>query len=438
MPLAYVMVGSGIASLSAAEAIRQRQPDASITVVSEEPHDFYSRPGLAYFLRGDIPESQLMVRSRDDLKTLNVKRVHGLVKELRCDGQELLLSDNRRLRFDRLLLAAGALAAPPTFPGRDLAGVVKLDGLDDTRRILALAKRGKPAVVVGGGITALELAEGLCARGMKVHYFLRGERYWADVLDETESKIIMDRLKHDGIVIHTKTQVKQALGKAGQLAALETEAGETVPCTMLAVAIGVRPRVELARQAGLSVDKGIMVNPRMQTTRQGVFAAGDCAQVGSTPLDVLWPTALAQGKVAGVNMAGGEVSYEKAVACNVTMLAGLRVTIIGNVGPSKKAEAKDRDLVAIARGDSESWRVLPNAHVLSDSDDVNRVRLFIGPRTIVGALVMGEQSWSRPLQHLIGQQVDIAPLRDVLIKDAAAGLNQLAEFYERWQAGKPR
>src|SRR5207302_3019443 len=131
-----------------------------------------------------------------------------------------------RVTYDRALLATGALAVPPSFHGGDLAGVVKLDGLDDTRHILKLARRGKPAVVVGGGITALELAEGLNAQGMKVHYFLRGTRYWADVLDEAESHIVMERLRHEGIVLHTKTQVKQAIGKTGQLTAVETEAGE--------------------------------------------------------------------------------------------------------------------------------------------------------------------------------------------------------------------
>src|SRR6185503_15302098 len=107
----------------------------------------------------------------------------------------------------------GAQAVPAPFPGGDLAGVVKLDSLDDTRHILKHAKWRKTAVVIGGGITALELAEGLRARRMRVHYFLRGARYWSDVLDETESQIIQDRLQHEGVAIHTKTQVKEALGK---------------------------------------------------------------------------------------------------------------------------------------------------------------------------------------------------------------------------------
>src|SRR5262249_26378012 len=142
----------------------------------------------------------------------NIQRIHGRVEQLVGEKHELVLKDGNRVRYDRLLLATGALAVPPPFPGGDLAGIVTLDGLDDCRRIISQVRRGKPAVVVGGGITALELAEGLNARGTKVNYFLRSARYWSDILDEAESKIVMDRLRHEGIKILTQTEVKQAIG----------------------------------------------------------------------------------------------------------------------------------------------------------------------------------------------------------------------------------
>ena len=175
------------------------------------------------------------------------------------------------------------LAVPPAFPGSELAGIVKLDGLDDTRRILNLARRGKPAVVIGGGVTALELAEGLRARGMRVHYLLRKARYWGDVLDEVESNIVMDRLRREGIVLHANTQVKQAIGAKGRVTAVETLAGETIPCRILAVATGVRARVDLTRKAGLAVDKGIVVDAHLRTSLPNVFAAGDCTQSAMRP-----------------------------------------------------------------------------------------------------------------------------------------------------------
>jgi NAD(P)H-nitrite reductase large subunit len=237
----HLLIGSGIAALTAAEALRQRDPDAAITFVSEEPHDFYSRPGLAYLLRGDIPERQLAVRGRDDWRALRAERVHARIERLLPDCKEVVLAGGKRINYDRLLLATGATAVPPPFPGGALAGVVKLDSLEDARHILKLAGRGRAAVVVRGGITALELVEGLRARRMHVHYFLRSDRYWSDVLDEAESRLILDRLRHEGVEIHLNTQVKQAVGERGRLTAVETQAGERVPCQVLAVAIGVRP-----------------------------------------------------------------------------------------------------------------------------------------------------------------------------------------------------
>jgi nitrite reductase (NADH) large subunit len=299
-----------------------------------------------------------------------------------------------------------------------------------------LAGRGKTAVVVGGGITALELVEGLLARRLRVHYFMRSARYWSDVLDETESHIILERLRHEGVVIHPNTQVREALGVRGRLTAVETQTGEKIPCQMLAVAIGVRPRVELARAAGLKVDKGIVVNQFLQTSKPEVYAAGDVAQVhdphsGAATLDVLWSTALAQGRVAGANMAGANLAYVKDIPFNVTQLAGLKVTIIGAVG-----KGKDDDLVTIARGDSEAWRHSPKAWVLTEEHDVNRVRLLVGERRIVGALVMGDQTWSRPLQRLIVGEADITPIRSALLGDGGTALAHLANFYQQWERRK--
>ncbi|MFO0968857.1 MAG: FAD-dependent oxidoreductase [Gemmataceae bacterium] len=427
----HVIIGSGIAGLAAAEAIRARDAAATIQMVSEEAHDFYSRPGLAYLLRGDIPEKQLQIRSTQDLRALLLQRLTGRVEQIFAARHEIQVDGGRRLPYDRLLLAPGARAVPPTFPGGDLAGVVKLDGLDDTRHILKLARRGKHAVVVGGGITALELAEGLRARGMEIFYLLRGKRYWSDVLDETESRIVMDRLRQDGIDLRTETQVKEARGAKGAVREVETDRGDRLPCDILAVAIGVRPRVELATQSGLKVEKGIVVNEYLETSAAHVFAAGDAAQVvdpvrGALPLDVLWPTALSQGRIAGDNMAGARQAHVKELPYNVTQLAGLRVTIIGAIGGG----ARNEDLKAITRGESELWRQKAGATVVSQRGETDRVRLVLGERHISGALVMGDQKWSRLLQRLITVRADLAPIRETLLKDAAP-LERLAELYER-------
>ena len=429
----YVIVGSSIAGTSAAEAIRERDAAAAISIVSDEPHGLYSRPGLAYLLRGDIPEKQLFSRTPDDVRQLRATTIHARAEQLRPVQHQVVLANGQTLTYDRLLLATGSIAVPPDFPGANLHGVLKLDNLDDTRVLMKAAGRNKTAIVIGGGITALELVEGLRARGMKVHYFMRGDRFWANVLDEAESRLIEERLCDEGVIIHTRTQIKQAHGKRDKLTAVETVSGETLKCDVLAVAIGVKPRLELAQEAGMKIERGLLVDEYLRTSAPDVYAAGDVAQIydphsGRAVLDVLWSTALEQGRAAGLNMAGVQQPYVKQVAMNVTQLAGLVTTIIGAVGGGK-----DVDLLTISRGDSEAWRLPTGAWVLTDQHAVNRLRLLVSDCAIVGAVVMGDQAWSRPLHHLIAARADICSIRAHLEAEPAQALTMLSNFYQHWE-----
>ncbi len=302
------------------------------------------------------------------------------------------------------------------------------------------ANRSGHAVVVGGGITALELAEGLHACGVKVRYLLRGARYWANVLDAEESQLVEDRLRGDGIELHYHARVRQAVGARGKLRAVETDAGEQIPCQLLAVAIGTRPNLDLARAADIRVERGILTDDCLRTSAPDVLAAGDVAQVydprsGQASLDTLWPTARAHGAAAAATMLGAPAPYRRTAAMNVTLLAGIPTTIIGALG-----SGSDDDLVAISRGDSESWRGAAPAWVIVEQHEVNRVRLLLGERTISGALIMGEQSLSRPLQRLIAAEADISPIRDALLADQHAMPQLIATFSEQWErsnADKP-
>ena len=427
----YIIVGSGIAGLAAVEVIRRHDASAGITLIGEEPRHFYSRPGLAYLLTGVLPEKQLYIRTQAEVKELRLNWIEARVARFDAQEHQVTLANGQRFTFDRLLLATGSTAVPPDFPGGDCRGVVKLDNLDDARRILKLAQHGRTAAVIGGGITALELVEGLCSRGVRVHYLMRGGRYWSGVLDETESRIIQDRLTAEGVRVHANTQIKQALSQRGALVGVETLTGERLACQVLGVAIGVRPRIELALQAGLKSERGILVSECMETSVPDVYAAGDAAQVydarsGRAVLDTLWSSALAQGQAAGANMAGVPTPYRKPVAFNVTHLAGVTTTIIGAVGTGH-----DQDVDTIARGDSESWRSLTDAWAVTGEHDVNRIRLLVGQRALIGGLVMGDQTLSRPLIDLITAQTDITPIRESLQANPAMAIELVQKFHQQ-------
>ncbi|MCB2224998.1 MAG: FAD-dependent oxidoreductase [Actinobacteria bacterium] len=428
----YVVVGTGVAAISAAEAIRSRDEDGDLTLVGADPHGFYSRPGLAYYLHGEIPERQLFWQADRRLPPLGIRHVRDVATGIRPDDRSITLAGGDTLGYDRLLLAVGAQSVPLDVPGAGLDGVMKLDDLDDARRIVKAAKRGRPAVVVGGGVTALELVEGLTAQGMRVHFLLRGERYWGSVLDEEESRIVLQGQRDAGVTVHHDARVEEIVGKRGRVSGVRTTDGRTIPAALVAYAIGIRPRLELARSAGLDVDRGILVDERLQTSATDVYAAGDVAQVfdpstGTSVLDSLWNPARQQGRVAGLNMAGAPTVYTKQAPINVTRLAGLTTTIIGTVGAGR-----DGDLVGIARGDSETWRTLPDAIAAQNGFETNRLRLMVGADRILGAIVMGDQTLSAPLQTLIERGADIGPIRSRLLAPGAPIADIVIEFWTEW------
>jgi NAD(P)H-nitrite reductase large subunit len=430
MPTRYLIIGQGVAGIAAAEAIRAADAAGEITLLSDDPHGYYSRPGLAYYLTGEIPRGHLFPSRDQEFQQLGLRRVQGHAASLDPAEHRLRLADGTPLAYDRLLLATGSSAVRPSLPGIDLPQVVTLDNLADAERILALARKARSAVVVGGGITALEIVEGLHQHCRHVHYLLRGERYWSNVLDEAEARIVMQRLAAEGVQIHTHTEIAAIEEKRGRVAAVLTAAGQRIPCDMVAVAIGVAPRADLARAAGLAVDRGILVDEALRSNDPDIFAAGDVAQVydaraGKALLDTLWNTARSHGSAAGQNMAGGSVRYVKPMPLNVTRLAGVTTTIIGSVG-----SGRDADLVGIARGDSELWRQLGQALVAEDEHEVNRLRLLVGQTTLVGAVLMGDQRLSRPLQRLIGEQIDISPIRAQLLAPNAPLAALLTTFAE--------
>lgn len=431
MPTRYLIVGQGVAGIAAAEAIRAADASGEITLLSDDPHGYYSRPGLAYYLTGEVPRAHLFPWREQDFAQMGLRRIQARVLSLDPAGHRLLLADGSALAFDRLLLATGSAALRPTLPGIDLPQVVTLDNLADAERILALARKARSAVVVGGGITALELVEGLRARCRHVHYLLRGQRYWSNVLDEAEGRIVLERLTAEGVQIHTNSEIAAIEPQRGRLAAVLTTAGQRIPCDLLAVAIGVSPRAELARAAGLAVDRGVLVDQFLRSSAPDIYAAGDVAQVydpraGKALLDTLWNSARSHGMTAGQNMAGGSTPYVKPMPLNVTRLAGVTTTIIGSVGAGR-----DADLVGIARGDSELWRQLGQALVAEEDHEVNRLRVLVGPTTLVGAVLMGDQRLSRPLQRLIGEQIDITPIRAHLLAPHAPLAALLSHFGER-------
>ncbi len=432
----YLILGTGVAAMGAAEAIRGVDKSGTISFIGEDPYGYYSRPGLAYYLTGEVNEKLLYPYRPQDYKALNAHFLRGTATHIQAQEHLVELSDGTRIPYDRLLIAVGSSAIRLSVPGANLEGVVKLDHMEDAKRILGSAKRARTAVVVGGGITALELAEGLASRKVKVHLLIRTARYWSNVLDEVESEIIEKRLKDENITIHFESELVEIIGKRGKVAGIRLADGQQVACEMLAYGIGIQPRMSMAKEAGIVCERGILADEHLRTNLPDIFAAGDVAQVydpasGRSVIDSLWGPAKEQGSVAGMNMAGKNMAYLKAVPFNVTRLAGLTTTIIGAVG-----SGHDGDPVTIARGDSETWRDVPDAIIAQSGFDVNHMRLMVASKTIVGAIVMGDQKLSGALQTIIRDRVDITSIREQLIAPDAPIADIMAHFWGQVHASR--
>lgn len=426
----YLIIGAGAAGISAVEAIRSLDSIGEVTQVCDEQAGYYSRPGLAYLLTGEIAEDCLYPFQKADFNRLNVHTIHARVKRILPAEHQVELENGKYLPYRKLLIAVGAHASEAKVPGANLDGVVKLDNLEDAHCILRYARKRRTAVVVGGGITALELVEGFRARGVKVHYFLRGERYWSNVLDETESHIVEKRLVDEGIEIHYQTELAEIQGKHGKVTGVLTTGNQQVRCDIAGIAIGIQPRKGIAETAGLKTDRGISVDEYLCTSEADIFAAGDVAQVydpsvGKAILDSLWMPARRQGYTAGLNMVGKKIAYYKGLPFNVTRLAGLTTTIIGALG----GHEQDADVVGIVRGESEGWRQMPDAIAAQAHFEVNRLRVLVGEHYLLGGLLMGDQTLSHAIHHLVAEKVDITPIRDKILNPNRSITDVIGEYW---------
>jgi nitrite reductase (NADH) large subunit len=192
--------------------------------------------------------------------------------------------------------------------------------------------------------------------------------------------------------------------------------------------------MELAESVGLKTERGILTNEYLQTSDGDIFAAGDVAQIYDlgtrrSLIDNLWNPGREQGRIAAINMTGRRQPYYRSTAVNVVRLAGIMLSIIGAVG-----SGRDDDLVSVARGSSETWRQLPNTLAMENGNDLSHVRLMIAERTLVGALVLGDQKLSLPLQEMVAAQTDITPIRSQLLQPGA-GLGQIVlDFWSNLKA----
>ena len=351
--------------------------------------------------------------------------------------QLVRLGDGRSLTYDRLLIATGARATPPPYAGAELDGVVYLDTLDGTKELVKKTRRARRAVVIGGGITALELSEGLTHRGIDTHYFLRRDRLWGQVFNDEEAALLEEKMKAHHVHIHYNTEAVEILGdRKGRVRGVKLTDGREFKCDLVGVAIGVKPLIDVVANSPINTDRAILVNERMETSVPNVYAAGDCAQVYDRwtqkhMLDILWPSAVAEGNAAGLNMVGKPYAYEKGSPFNACLLFGLHITTMGQISPRRDDEADEPEILQhVSRGSSEVWYTHPRPYRSAwSAENDSTIRLVLSGDFLVGALVIGEQSLTDSLRYLIEHEVNIGHMYEELSAGGARMRHILMQFW---------
>ena len=327
-----VVLGGGIAGLAAAERLRSVSPDARITLVSKESTLPYYRLNLTRYLAGEVARKDLTVHAEDWYHEQRIELSLGAeAVRLDPDGHAVELRDGGRLPFDRLILATGAQPFVPPIPGADLAGVVSLRTIEDADRILDAAQSGWRCLCIGGGLLGLETAGALARRGADVTVLEGHGSLMPSQLDQRAGALLANHLGTIGVKLRSGVHTKTLRGDQ-RVAGADLEEGGTVPADLVILATGVRSDTHLARQAGLLVKKGVVVDHRLFTSHPAVLAVGDVAE----HLGVLygnWSAAQAQGGIAGMSAVGLDVEFGGVPRSHTLKVLGLDVFSIGQFLP---------------------------------------------------------------------------------------------------------
>jgi NAD(P)H-nitrite reductase large subunit len=329
----YVIIGNGIAGVSAAESIRQLDGSGSIFMISDEPVDPYCRPMISLVLEGVISPSKLPIRDSGFYESLNITPVLGSrVARMDVDAKILFLSDGKTLPFDTLLIASGADPRPIKVPAA-LPHIFFMRNQHQVLKMLEALPQTRHALVLGGGLVGFKAACGLLHRGIDVTMLIRSSYPLSLQVDETAGGMILSELTRRGLNVRVGVEVTGFKGTDTVTGAFLSD-GSEVSCDLAIIGKGVLPAVSFVPRDRIRVDLGIVVDDHQETTCPGIFAAGDVAESIDIArktrwVNAIWPEAAAQGRIAGMNMAGRTIVYKGSLSRNVIRIFDLDILAAG-------------------------------------------------------------------------------------------------------------
>lgn len=330
----YVIVGNGVAAIGAVEGIREHDTEGNILIISDEAVPTYGRPLISYYLADKIKLDTLPYRPEEFYKDNNVTMKLGArVASVDAQKKVVSLENGEEIPYDRLLLATGGSPSTPPIDGIDGPGIYHFTTVAHADALKDVVDRVKKVVVIGAGLIALKAAEGFAVRGVEVTMVVRS-RIMRSYFDEAAGNMVVNHLEENGLhFVQGATIEKIERFADGNVKGVVTDQG-TFEADVVVVAAGVRPNMGLARECGLKVNQGVVVDDYMSTSNKSVFAAGDVAEAkdmltGEYTVRPIWPNAYSQGRYAGFNMAGADKPYSGGLSMNSITYYGLPTITVG-------------------------------------------------------------------------------------------------------------
>ncbi|MGB0525598.1 MAG: NAD(P)/FAD-dependent oxidoreductase [Flammeovirgaceae bacterium] len=308
------IIGNGISGITAARHLRKLS-DHEITVISAETDFFFSRTALMYIYMGHMKFEHTQPYEPYFWKKNRINLVRNYVEQVDFANKTLIYADGEKLKYDKLILATGAKPNKFGWPGQDLKGVGGMYSYQDLENIEKYSKDLKRAVIVGGGLIGIELAEMFHSRHIPVTFLVREGSFWNNVLPDGESAIVNREIKRNGIDLRLKTELKEILANdKGEARAVITNEGEEIECQFVGLTAGVSPNIAFLKDTALETQRGIMINRYLETNIEEVYAIGDCAQFheplpGRRPIEQVWYTGRMMGETVAQVIAGRRIPY---------------------------------------------------------------------------------------------------------------------------------
>ncbi len=336
------IIGNGISGITTARHLR-KQSDHEITVISAETEYFFSRTALMYIYMGHMRfvdtqpyEPWFWTKNRINLLRKYVNRVD-------VEKQELHFSDNSILNYDKLVIACGSAPNKFGWPGQDLNRVSGMVSYQDLENMEAHSEGLEHAVVVGGGLIGIEMAEMFHSRNIHVSLLVREDAYWSNALPLEEAQMVSRHIKASGIDLQLATELKEIVDDGqGNACAVITSKGDRIECGYVGLTAGVHPNVGFLKDTGLDIQRGIVVNDYLETNLPNIYAIGDCAQLtnpksGRRPIEAIWYTGRMMGETVAYNILGKKVAYDPGIWFNSAKFIDIEYQVYGEV-PAKGRE----------------------------------------------------------------------------------------------------